>query len=455
MVSVLIDTLCIFVSAVAAYFFYFQHLGLPEYYWNAILIAMGVNFAVFTHFEIYRSWRGRTLLEQTRTIFVAWVITVFILVGLSVMVKMSAAYSRIWFGLWVLLGFFTIIIARRLVTMALRKLRTKGWNTRNVVVFGAGHLGIKVTERVHSATWTGFQVTQFLDDDEAKWGTSVMDIPVSSPKTDLVQFMRDNKVDEFWIALPLRADKRVADLLHEIRHLTIPVRFIPDIFSFRIFLNHKISEVEGIATINLNSCPMEGFNGVLKALEDRILAFIILLLVSPVMLAIAVAIKLTSRGPILFKQQRHGWDGRPINVYKFRTMKLHEEEGDQVTQATKDDPRVTAIGKFLRKSSLDELPQFYNVLQGRMSIVGPRPHAIAHNEFYKDQVDYYFQRHQVKPGITGWAQINGWRGETDTLEKMKKRVEYDLYYIQNWSIWFDFKIILLTLFKGFFDRRAY
>jgi putative colanic acid biosynthesis UDP-glucose lipid carrier transferase len=455
LVSVLIDAICTLGSAIGVYFFYFGNISLPDYYWHAILIGMGVNFAVFTHLEVYKSWRGRTLLDQTRTIFIGWIITAFILIGLSAMLKVSAAYSRMWFGLWGIFGFIAIALARRFVTTVLRKLRSQGWNTRRVVIFGAGNLGQKVAERVQKASWTGYHLTYFMDDDEVKWGTKLLGISIVSPKSDLVNFMRENYIDEFWIALPLRSDERVSQLLHEIRHLTIPVLFIPDIFSFRIFLNYKVSEVEGIATINLNSCPMEGFNGILKALEDRILAAVILILVGPLMLLIAFAIKITSKGPILFKQRRHGWDGRPINVYKFRTMMVHEEKHGQVTQATKNDPRVTPLGRFLRKTSLDELPQFYNVLQGRMSIVGPRPHAIAHNEFYKDQVDHYFQRHQVKPGITGWAQVNGWRGETDTLDKMKKRVEYDLYYIQNWSIWFDLKIILLTLFKGFIDRRAY
>lgn len=453
--SVLIDSFCIFGSSLGAFFLYFDHLNPPEYYWNAILIAIFVNFTVFANMNIYRSWRGHTQLDQVKSIAVGWTVTLFLLVGMSVMLKVSASYSRIWFGIFTVLGFFSIIISRRFATEIIRRLRSRGWSLRKIVVFGAGGLGRKVVGRVHQANWTGFQVIQFLDDDKAKNGKLIDDIPVITPPENLTEYMLQHRVDEFWIALPLRSEERVASLLHEIRHLTMPVRFIPDIFSFRIFLNHKISEVEGIATINLNSSPMEGFNGVVKAFEDRILSFLILLGVSPVIIIIALLVKLTSRGPVIFKQKRHGWDGTPINVYKFRTMKVHEEKGSQVTQATKDDPRLTPIGKFLRRSSLDELPQFFNVLQGRMSIVGPRPHAIAHNEFYKDQVDYYFQRHQVKPGITGWAQINGWRGETDTLDKMKKRVEYDLYYIQNWSVWFDLKIIILTLFKGFFDRRAY
>jgi len=186
-----------------------------------------------------------------------------------------------------------------------------------------------------------------------------------------------------------------------------------------------------------------------------LLALLILLLISPLMLLIALGVKLTSPGPVLFKQKRLGWDGQPFKVYKFRSMVVHREEGGLLTQASMGDVRVTPFGAFLRRTSLDELPQFFNVLRGTMSIVGPRPHAIEHNEQYKELVDDYMRRHKVKPGITGWAQINGWRGETDTLEKMRKRVEYDLYYIENWSLWFDLRIILLTVFKGFVNKNAY
>ena len=197
----------------------------------------------------------------------------------------------------------------------------------------------------------------------------------------------------------------------------------------------------------------DGLNRLIKALEDRILAFIFLLIFAPVMLLIALAIRLESRGPVLFKQIRDGWDGLPIRVYKFRTMSYAPEA--EFKQATKNDSRVTRIGAFLRKTSLDELPQLYNVLQGRMSIVGPRPHPVMLNDVCKNEIDCYMQRHRVKPGMTGWAQVNGWRGETDTMDKMQKRVDHDLYYIRNWSLWFDIKIIFLTVFRGFMNERAY
>ena len=200
---------------------------------------------------------------------------------------------------------------------------------------------------------------------------------------------------------------------------------------------------------------MTGSNTLFKALEDYLLAALILVIVSPVMVAIAAAIKLTSPGPVFFKQRRHGWNGQPIWVYKFRSMAIHHESDFQVSQATRHDARVTPLGSFLRRTSLDELPQFINVLQGRMSVVGPRPHAVEHNEYYKELVPGYMLRHKVKPGVTGWAQVNGFRGETDTLEKMQKRVEYDLHYIENWSLWLDLKIVVQTLFKGFVHHNAY
>ena len=220
-------------------------------------------------------------------------------------------------------------------------------------------------------------------------------------------------------------------------------------------MNRPMTQIMGLPVVNLSVSPMRvSVNRMVKAVEDRLIAALVLLVTSPLMLLIAIGVKLSSRGPVLFKQLRHGWDGKPIKVYKFRTMRLHDDESN-LRQATRDDSRVTRIGALLRRTSLDELPQFFNVLQGRMSIVGPRPHAIEHNHYYMDQIDSYMQRHKVKPGITGWAQVNGHRGETDTLDKMERRVEHDLYYIENWSLWLDAKIIVLTIVRGFVHPNAY
>jgi len=378
----------------------------------------------------------------------------FVLSGLSFFTKSGDAFSRTWFLLWMGFAVFFLILFRCSLLLFLRFMRTHGLNERRVVIVGAGELGIKFAETVQQALWTGFRIVTFMDDHAEKKPALIQNISVIKTPDHLSHYLTTEQIDEIWLALPLYAEKRVKEILHALCHHPLTVRFVLNIFSLDL-LNHSITDIAGFPVLNIRSTPMTGTNRIVKALEDRILSTIILLLISPLLLLIAIGVKLTSTGPIFFKQQRVGWDGRIINVYKFRTMIQHTEEAGKLTQATVEDKRVTAFGKFLRKTSLDELPQFINVLQGRMSIVGPRPHALAHNALYKDVIHTYMQRHRVKPGITGWAQVNGWRGETDTLAKMQKRVEYDLYYINNWSFLFDLKIIFLTVARGFINRNAY
>ncbi|ENI2487256.1 undecaprenyl-phosphate glucose phosphotransferase, partial [Escherichia coli] len=255
-----------------------------------------------------------------------------------------------------------------------------------------------------------------------------------------------------YIAMNMNDELKMKELIKALTDTTCSVILIPDVFTFNI-LQSRTEEVNGIPVVPIFETPLNGINMVLKRLEDIILSVVILTLISPILIIISLCVKLTSPGPIIFKQTRYGMDGKPIKVWKFRTMVVMEN--DNVTQATKNDVRVTKVGRFLRRTSLDELPQFFNVLFGGMSIVGPRPHAVIHNEQYRSLIEGYMLRHKVKPGITGWAQINGWRGETDTLEKMEKRVEYDLEYIREWSIWLDIRIIFLTIFKGFIGKAAY
>ena len=393
-------------------------------------------------------------MRQAKMAFWAWFMVVVVMILLLFMLKTSAVYSRIWLGTWAILGLFFILASRIAVYSFLQYQRKKARNIRSIVIVGAGDLGRRVKEQIDLSPWTGYRVSAFFDDDIELIGKWVDGIEVRGSIGDVESYVKNSDIDEIWLALPLRAEERMKELLYELRHQTVNIKLIPDIFGFSI-LNHSMTEVAGLPAVNLSDTPMGGANRIIKELEDRVLAFVILLLISPVALIIAGILKLTSSGPVLFKQRRHGWDGKVINIYKFRTMKLHTEMEGEVTQATLNDTRITRFGAFLRKTSLDELPQFYNVLQGRMSIVGPRPHAIHHNELYKEKVDKYMLRHMVKPGITGWAQVNGLRGETDTLEKMKKRVEFDLYYIENWSIWFDLKIIFFTIFKGFINKNAY
>jgi putative colanic acid biosynthesis UDP-glucose lipid carrier transferase len=270
---------------------------------------------------------------------------------------------------------------------------------------------------------------------------------------ELQDYVRKNSIDIIYIALPMTSQPRVLDLLDSLKDTTVSIYFVPDIFVFDL-IQARIDDVGGIPVVAVCETPFSGFNGFIKRTSDVVLSIIILILISPLLIAVAIGVKLSSKGPILFKQRRYGLDAEEILVYKFRSMTV-EENGDTVKQATKNDMRITPFGRFIRRTSLDELPQFINVLQGRMSIVGPRPHAVAHNEMYRKVIKGYMIRHKVKPGITGWAQVNGLRGETDTVDKMEARIEYDLDYLRSWSLGFDLKIIVRTVLLVFKDRNAY
>jgi putative colanic acid biosynthesis UDP-glucose lipid carrier transferase len=321
------------------------------------------------------------------------------------------------------------------------------------VIVGAGRLGQAIARQINASPWSGFEVAVFFDDNTDKIGSSIQGITVL-PANDLASWLAINAVDEIWFALPLRAEERLHALLYALRHSMVNIRYVPNLTSLRL-LNHAPREVLGFSMLDLSVSPMsEPANRLLKSLEDKLVALIILLLISPLMLVLALGVKLTSHGPVFYRQQRHGWNGDSFDVLKFRSMVVHHEQDGQVTQAKQGDARITSFGAFLRRTSMDELPQFFNVLKGDMSIVGPRPHAVAHNDYYSEQIDGYMLRHKMKPGITGWAQVNGWRGETDTLDKMQKRVEFDLWYIEHWSLWLDIKIIIMTIFKGFVHSNA-
>ena len=441
-------------AGVLAFYIKFDGLGIPSLYIMAISIGVFLTPLVFPFFDIYSSVRGKGLANHFFDLLQAVCILFILMAGLAFFAKVGEVYSRAWFGIWLVCIMVLFVLYRCSLFLFLRFMRARGLNERRVVIFGAGKLGVTFAEAVQQALWTGFRIVAFMDDQADKKPATIQGIPVIQTPDKTGAYLVEHYVDEFWLAIPLKAETRVKQILHELRHQTITTRFVLDIFGLDL-LNHSISDLAGFPVLNICSSPMMGVNRIIKAIEDRMIAAIILILISPLLLLISVGVKCTSRGPVFFKQKRLGWDGRIINIYKFRTMVLHHEQNGEITQAKVDDKRVTPLGRFLRRTSLDELPQFINVLQGRMSIVGPRPHALAHNDLYKESIHTYMQRHRVKPGITGWAQVNGWRGETDTLQKMQKRVEYDLYYINNWSLSFDLKIILLTLFRGFISRNAY
>ncbi len=334
-------------------------------------------------------------------------------------------------------------------------MRTKGFNSRSVAIAGANSQGARLGRLIQETPSLGMRLKGFHEDRGATDERITKDLPapINGNFSALIDDARKGGVDLVYIALPMKGEERINQLVTGLSDTTASVYVVPDFLVFDL-LHSRWINVGDIPTISIFETPFYGVEGWVKRFEDIVLSSLILTLISIPMLLIALGVKLSSPGPVFFKQKRYGLDGRQIRVWKFRSMSV-AEDGAKVVQAKKGDSRITRFGAFLRRTSLDELPQFINVLIGEMSIVGPRPHAVAHNEEYRKLIAGYMLRHKVKPGITGWAQINGWRGETDTLHKMEKRVEYDLWYIRQWSVMLDLKIVFLTIFKGFSGENAY
>lgn len=430
-----------------------------NYTWAERYIIMGVlgGFVFVTSAQlvgIYQNWRGRPFFNSIKLILKAWALTWAILIVIAFLYKDTQNFSRLAVTSWAFITPIIIIGYRLLIRAILGKYRIQGKNVRKVAILGSGKVGQSLCDVLQKNPWLGYKVVSFYDDNQELHNTNIKGTLVLGNIDKVYQDAKSNKFDEIYICLPLRVENKIKELLNSLTDTTAIVKYIPDMFSFDL-MHAKWSDLQGIPVISVFDTPLNNTTAkLLKRIEDVILSSIILILISPILLIISISIKLTSPGPVIFKQKRYGINGQEIKVYKFRSMTT-QDNGNFVKQATKNDSRITPLGAFLRKTSLDELPQFVNVLQGKMSIVGPRPHAVAHNEEYRELVPKYMQRHLVKPGITGWAQVNGWRGETDTLEKMEKRIEYDLHYINDWSLWLDIKIIILTIFKGFINKNAY
>lgn len=431
-------------AAFAAHSLRFDSLDMSVRYELAVLVWSSVVVISLFVVGVYGSWRGQSFAHQAGRVLLGWLFAAVLLATFAFLLKISADYSRQWFAYTMLIGATASVLLRGLVFLTLRHLRRAGRNLKQVLVLAPSSETRSRLPAESLLREQGFHVASVL---------SLEDI-FEDWENRLVSKVDEARINEVWMMLPLDRSTLLKSAAYALRHHVVTMRFLPQLDDLPL-LNHQVSHIAGLHSIDLSVTPMDGAARVLKRAEDLLVGGLLFLLILPVCVFIALAIKLTSPGPVLFKQYRTGINGKPFKVYKFRSMVIHSETDGQVTQAKKGDSRVTPIGAFLRRTSLDELPQFFNVLQGRMSIVGPRPHALAHNEYYKDLVESYMQRHKVKPGITGWAQVNGLRGETDTLEKMQARVEHDLWYIDNWSLWLDLKIILLTVFKGFVNPHAY
>jgi len=425
-----------------------------RFYSLAGATAALVYFLCAQHHNLYQSWRGQSILPEARQVCIAWSTMLLIMLFAAYALKVSDEFSRRAIGLWLVATPIALCTLRMALRLFLRHIRSSGRNLRRIAIAGTGPVAINIAESITSSPWMGMELFGFYNDPDADNETpeGISD-KFRGDLPELIYGAKHGVFDEVFIALPMRDEIQTKLLVQALADTSVQVQYVPDIFTFNL-INSRIRDIGGIPLISVYDTPLDTVGLLLKRAEDVLITLMVLLLIAAPMTLIALAVKLTSPGPVLFRQRRYGLNGEEISVWKFRSMTVCED-GETISQATRNDARITRLGSFLRKTSLDELPQFFNVLQGTMSVVGPRPHAVAHNEIYRKEIDGYMQRHLVKPGITGWAQINGWRGETDTTEKMQKRVEFDMHYIRNWSIWFDLKIIVLTVFKGFAGNNAY
>ncbi|CAG7856684.1 undecaprenyl-phosphate glucose phosphotransferase [biofilm metagenome] len=420
-----------------------------------LLISI-VSFGVFSSFnDLYRGSRSMSVSTEIRIILVSWFCVSIVLLCIDQASLMIDPIYKKHFWYWNLAVPVEIISWHVIVRSFANLLRKMDKNNHRVAIVGATMLGTELAKIFAEDETMAIDFLGFFDDRQRdSEGGITFDFTKLAGDTDqLIKLAKAGNIDIVYIALPLRAELRIKNIVEQLSDSTVSVHYVPDLFIFDL-LSASLNNIKGIPVISIHDTPFYGIDGMMKRAFDIIFSIMALIAIAIPLLIIAISVKLSSPGPILFKQRRYGFRGEEIIVWKFRSMTVCEDS-ENIIQAKKNDARVTKLGKILRRTSLDELPQFFNVLQGKMSVVGPRPHAVAHNEFYRGQVKGYMLRHKVKPGITGLAQINGYRGETDTLDKMEGRIKNDLNYIRNWSLWLDIKIILLTILKGFTGAKAY
>jgi putative colanic acid biosynthesis UDP-glucose lipid carrier transferase len=382
-----------------------------------------------------------------------WVLLLAVMLAIGYVTKSLAEYPRRIFLTWAVVTPLALILSTLAMQEVMHHFLMNAFDNRSAIFAGYNNSSLELARRLTNNPAMRLEVSGFFDDRSSDRLGMESDAKLVGTLSDLSAYVKEHGTDVIFIALPIRHVKRVMNLLDDLRDTTASIYYVPDIFVFDL-IQARSGEIHGIPVVAMCETPFYGYRGVTKRLTDVVLSVTILLLFLPLLLLIAVMVKLSSPGPVIFKQRRYGLDGREIAVYKFRTMSV-TEDGAQIRQASKTDSRITRIGGILRRTSMDELPQLINVLQGRMSLVGPRPHAVAHNEEYRKLIKGYMVRHKVLPGITGLAQVNGCRGETSQLEEMEARVNYDLDYLRRWTPMLDIKIILLTAVKIFRDDKAY
>lgn len=426
--------------------------------WNQQLLLLGTLctglFTILVSiWPLYRSWRLNSLRSELVHVSLLWIASIAGISLLGNFFLVDQPLDQI-LPLWALFTLTGLTATRLIIRIGLRLLRIQGANFRTAAIIGGNHTAERVAHEISHTSWMGLRLIGVFDDRSEQEGRLEPGIQTAGTVDDLTELATSGRVDIVYITLPMSAQARIHQFLTAFHDSTVTVYYVPDFSAFGL-LYPRWDTLSGLPLVSLIDTPHKGVDAAIKRAFDIVAVSIILLGIALPMVILAIAIKATSKGSVFFLQERYGLDGKRFKMWKFRTMTVCEDGEKNFKQATRNDSRVTPLGRLLRRTSVDELPQLINVLQGDMSLVGPRPHPVALNESQRKLIDGYMLRHKVKPGITGWAQVNGFRGETDTIEKMRKRVEYDLEYINNWSLGLDLRILFLTLGTAFTDPEAY
>lgn len=416
-----------------------------NYRYLLIIIALS-QMTIYNWRGVYRRFNGLT--SGSLRIGRSWLLLVILAITAMFLSQSSNSFSRTVILGWAIIGYASQVAIYYVFSILSSRSKLHANPARNSMVIGGGLLAKELIDSINRNSWINDRVIGCVHDDIGPRGISpenLLGIPHLGKTRNISNLIATHQISKVYIAVSIGQSRDIERIYRMLSSSTVDIVWVPDIFSMQL-INHSIKELNGLPLITLSESPLASeTRALLKGIFDKTIALLMLIILSPLMLAVTFLVWQSSPGPIIFRQKRHGWDGRVIEVWKFRSMKIHEDK--RVSQARRNDNRVTRIGKFIRRTSIDELPQLFNVLQGTMSLIGPRPHAVEHNELYSKQIKFYMLRHRVKPGITGLAQVSGYRGETETLEKMLKRVEFDIHYINNWSLLMDVKILLKTPFS--------
>jgi putative colanic acid biosynthesis UDP-glucose lipid carrier transferase len=458
----LVDVVIVVIAGVATFWLRNGWESLPQPEVIAITFAAVLSFVVFNLGQAYLTMLAENFWTLTIRALSYWTLVFLLLLAAAFMVKATGHFSRLWVGAWMTLAAVGFAVARAVLTGLVRQAHRSGRLASKIAIIGADSRGIELYHHLRKHD-DYVEVVGVFDDriDRLRNEASRRGVTIDGRVEHLLAWARDHQIDGVVIALPWSGERRLRELIEALQVLSVDVQICPEglgfvVKSFPLFRNSLASTLAGLPVFTIVRRPLDGWNWLIKGFEDILLLAVMAPVVLPICLAIAVLIKLDSPGPVLFRQQRGGFNGRDFWVYKFRTMRTDACQPMGVTDAAlRNDPRVTRVGRFLRRSSLDELPQLINVLKGEMSIIGPRPHALFHDQKFARVISQYYARHRVRPGITGWAQVNGLRGGGDDADTIRRRVDLDLWYIENWSIIFDLRILLMTPFVGLINRNAY